>query len=212
MEIQIPKQISSKTAMTSFKKAGHRAPSGFILVIVVIGLLSWFMVVPKYSEYKKLSSNSQKIQDEKDTLDSNLKTLENLVSILKNSKSEVEKLDEALPLRDSNVRLQQFLQDLANSSGVTVGSIGLSEQSSEPDSGDKALLNKPFSIPRSLQKVSANIYIIGTFEQLQAFLEKLETSGRIIDASSVSISANPDGNGLLDLRMLVDLYYFGPTK
>ncbi|HYV33500.1 MAG TPA: type 4a pilus biogenesis protein PilO, partial [Candidatus Limnocylindria bacterium] len=61
---------------------------------------------------------------------------------------------------------------------------------------------------RSLQKLSGTVYVIGTFSQLEAFLRKLENSGRIIDVSDLAIDPGTDGN--LNLRVSIASYYFAP--
>ena len=138
-----------------------------------------------------------------------LADLKVMIANLKSSPDKIVKLDQALPLDGNVVRLKILIDAISAGSGVVVGDISVS--SSKADAvvaGDKALLANPFGTTRTLQKLTGSIYVIGTFPQLKAFMEKLEASGRLVDVSDVSIDGASAGN--LNLRLAFTSYYLAP--
>jgi Tfp pilus assembly protein PilO len=97
---------------------------------------------------------------------------------------------------------------LAQSVGVTIGDITVAAKGDNDWAGDKALLADPFAATRSVQELSGTVYVLGNLDQLTAFLQKIESSGRIIDVSAVSVDPGPEGS--LGLRLTVDGYYLSP--
>ena len=85
----------------------------------------------------------------------------------------------------------------------------LKTHKSDVTNGDTALLADPFGKPRSLQKLNASVFVTGSFSQLEEFLKKVETSGRIMQVHGLENS--PGQQGDLGLKISLDSYYFGPT-
>lgn len=211
MALEIPKGISKNIGnLDSLKQTASRNPSvKIVLLILVIGLVSWFVVKPKMQEQAALREQLAQAQKERSSFQADVEKLQGLIGTLENSATEVAKLDEVLPLQISTVRDNQLIQVLAKSSGLTVGDINISSQGDAVVAGDKVVLQNPYQVARGLQIVSAGVYVIGNFDQIKAFLQALENNARIMDILSLKIAANQDG--LLDLKINMNLYYFGPN-
>ncbi|GEM_PF-1444736 len=209
MEIEIPKRISKNPGnLDLIKHAARSNPLVEILfLLLVVGLFSWMALRPKIYSFMELKGTLAQAQQDKDASKAELEKLTALIGVLKNSGKEVAELDEALPLEASNVRQHQLIQALARQIGLTVGDINIASQGDAIVSGNKDLLSNPYVIDRHTQKVSVGLYVIGNFQQVQAFLEALENNARIMDILSLKMSANQDG--LLDVKMNINLYYFG---
>jgi len=91
---------------------------------------------------------------------------------------------------------------------VTVGNINISSSPGGMVAGNTAVLANPYAAKRSLQTINGTIYVIGSFNQLQALLEKLETSGRLIDVNTLAIDQGSAGN--LDMSLTFKAYYLAP--
>jgi hypothetical protein len=91
---------------------------------------------------------------------------------------------------------------------VTVGNLDISGSPNGVVVGDTALLANPYGATRSLQTMDGSLYVIGSFDQLQALLKKLEISGRLIDVSSLAIEQGTAGN--LNMTVTFKAYYLAP--
>lgn len=179
-----------------------------MLLVIVVALFYWFIVQPKQESLKVLRQGLLKLQGEDKSLSSNLEKMDSLIRSLKSSPDKVAKLDEALPLDGRTPDLYLLINELARSSGVTVGDINVSGSSDAIIAGNQALLEHPFLAERAVQTLAVKVYVIGTYEQLKAFLQKLETNARVMDVVSLDMSSTQ--NGLLALDLNLNTYFFGP--
>ena len=164
------------------------------------------MVLPKKSEVAVKDSQLQKLTTQNAGITSQLNKLNELVGILQSHPQDVKELDEALPLNGKTFDLQLLLESFANQSGLAIGSINLSGNLGAIVAGNTALLADPYSATRSLQTISGEDYVIGTFPQLMDFLKKVENSDRIMQVSSLEVSG--DKNNGLALKINFEAYYF----
>jgi len=133
-----------------------------------------------------------------------------MIQTLNSSSNQVADLDQALPLDGNTVNLQILINSLAQSVGVAVTDVEVSGQPNTVVAGDKALLSDPYGATRTLQTLAGNLSVTGSFAQLQAFLQKLETSARLIDVTDLEMDAAAGGN--LSLRLGINAYYLAPSS
>ncbi len=192
-----PKPTSSRNAVVEV-----------VLLLLVCALFFWFMILPKSKVINQKQTQLVGLQQQRDDMSKEKDALDKLVTDLGKHSVEVGYLDQALPLDGKTLRLQILIDALAKSVGVTVGDISVSGQKEGPVAGDKNLLANPYGVTRSLQTLHASVYVIGTFNQLNAFLQKVETAGRIMDVTGLSMDAAPLGN--LNLKIELNSYYLAP--
>ncbi len=191
------------------KLASPNNPVVEIILLIIVGVLFfWFIILPKQSAVAEQKTQLDALKAQEVETSTNLLSLQNLVAQLNSDKQDVGYLDQAIPLRGDSINLQLLVQHLADANQVTVGSLNVAGGGNGPVAGDKALLNNPYGVPRVLQKLSGTVTVEGPFSQLKAFLLSLETSGRIIDISSISVDSSSKGN--LNLRVIFTAYYFAP--
>lgn len=179
------------------------------LLIVICALFFWFIIMPKNASIAAKKQTLSQVQSEENQINQSLTQLQSLVKTLQSNTTQVSELDQALPLSANSVELEILLNNLAQSVGVTVGNISASSATpNNPVSGDTALLANPYGATRTLQKLTASVNVTGTFPQLQAFLQKVETSGRLMDITELEIDSAP--NNALSLRVGIDAYYLAP--
>lgn len=179
-----------------------------VLLIVVIGLFLWFIVQPKKAELASQNEILSELQQEEAELSSNLTKLENLVEKLKANPKAVSQLDEALPLTNNTTRIHLLLEELASASGIVIGDINVIGENDAVVAGDTELLADPFAASRTLKVFNTGISLIGTYEQLVSFMQKIENNARIMEIVSLEFAGTDEG--FLDLKLTLDIYYFAP--
>lgn len=198
INIGLPPQI--KSSRNSLFEVG--------LLVIVCALFAWFILLPKKAQVAEKNSEKAKIEDQQSKMAESLKILNLRIQELDSHKQEIANLDDALPLKGKTTYLQILIQSLADSAGVTVGDITISGKGDAVAAGDTELLKNPYGAVRTLQKLSGTVSVIGSFVQLESFLKKIETSGRIMQISGIDIAAGQDNN--LNLKVSLDAYYLAP--
>lgn len=178
-----------------------------VLLVLVCALFIWFIIMPKRSEISGKQATLEQLTAQEETVKSQSAKLKSLIKQLADNKDKEILLDKALPLAYNGPQLESLITNLANSVNVKVANLGLSGVSNTVDSGNKNLLSNPYSQPRTLQKVTGTVVVLGNFSQLQAFLQKLETSGRLMNITGLEMDSASNGN--LNLRINLLTYIFG---
>lgn len=209
MAIDITQKINKDWGgLNQFRRTGRRNPVfEIVLLLLVLALFFWFVVRPKMDQLAGSQDTLAAVQQTASSLSKDLANLKALVEVLKNSPDEVAKLDEALPLENNNVRINQLITTLAKTSGVILAEINVASQNDAVVAGNKTVLQNPFGGERILRKINADVHVIGNFNQLVAFLQKLENNARIMDIRALRLGGDQDG--FLDLKINLDLYDFG---
>jgi Tfp pilus assembly protein PilO len=206
MNLNISKNISS-----SLVSPGGSARNSFIevgLLIIICVLFFWFIILPKKASKDLKQNNLNKLQDQEKTMADKLAKLQQMVVNLKSNPQALAELDEAMPLEANVTRLQVLVNYLAQSVNVSVGDISLYGKADAVVAGNKALLNNPYGATRTLQKISGSVYVVGNFNQLQSFLEKIEKDGRILEITDLNMDGASNGN--LNLKIGLNAYYLAP--
>ncbi len=177
------------------------------LLIIVSSIFGWFIILPKKADVETQKAHLLVVREEESQTSVKLATLRKLVATLEANQSKVSDLDDAIPLDGNTINLRFLIESLAKSVGATIGDISLASRSGL-SAGDKKLLANFYGTNRTLQKIGGSIYVIGSFEQLQAFLQKLETSGRIIDVTDLGLDSGSEQG--LNMRLSITSYYLSP--
>lgn len=196
--------------MPKVPKSAQNALVEVVLLIVVCGLFTWFIILPKKAEISAKNASLAKVVEQESTVSGDLAKLQSMIQTLNSSSNQVADLDQALPLDGNTVNLQILINSLAQSVGVAVTDVEVSGQPNTVVAGDKALLSDPYGATRTLQTLAGNLSVTGSFAQLQAFLQKLETSARLIDVTDLEMDAAAGGN--LSLRLGINAYYLAPSS
>ncbi len=180
-----------------------------MLLIIVSGLFYWFMILPKATHLKEQNDLLAKTTEEKAKISKTVDDLKKMVGQLTTYKKEIAELDEAVPLDAMVLRFRVLLENLSESVGLSVSTVNVSNNSSEPWAGNKELIANPYGVSRSMQRLSGSISVVGTYDQVIALLEKIQTSGRVININSVSIDSSENGN--LSVVLALDAFYLAPN-
>lgn len=178
-----------------------------VLLLIVCVLFVWFIILPKKSVVQEKQDALIKLQEQSAKVKTQVATLQKLVKNLEGKKDDISLIDKALPLSLNMPQVEIMLTNMARSVNVTLGNIGLSGKPNTVASGDKQLLAAPFKPARTVQKMAGSISVVGNFNQLKTFIEKLESSGRLINISEIQMDSASEGQ--LNLRISISIYYFG---
>ena len=189
-------------------KSSNNTLFSVVLLLVVCGLFGFFIILPKKSAVAAKQSQLQQLKSQEALITTQAAQLNGLIASLQNHSQDVKELDASLPLNGKTFDLQLLLESLANESGVTVGSINLSGNGNEVLAGDTSLLEDPYSASRTLQTITGEVYVIGSFPQLLGFLQKIENSDRIMQVTSLEISSDDNNGSSLSLKIDLNAYYF----
>lgn len=188
------------------KSPGSLLELGAFIIIAI--LFFWFIVGPKRSLIAAGQAQVQTLTQESEKFADQQNKIQNLVKQLTQSSKEISELDESLPLHPRTTWLYLLVENLANSSGITIGNLTVANAEEEIMAAETGVWDKPYGVQRTLKKATVNLGVTGTFSQLQAFLKKLEDNGRIMNVKALDISASADE--LLDFRLTLEAYYFTP--
>ena len=179
-------------------------------LLIAIGVLFWFfMVLPKQTAVFAAQKQLEDLNTEAGKISTTADLLRQRVSELDSDKDKISKLDQALPLSDTLPRLQMLVTQLAEQAAVTVGSLSISGQGGDNVvAGNKTLLANPYGATRSLKTYFIAMTVSGSYDQLMLFLHTLENSGRIMEISSMNISAA--NSSMLNLQINFSTYNLAP--
>jgi Tfp pilus assembly protein PilO len=178
------------------------------LLLVICGLFTWFIILPKRAEISQKQSALQDVTTKESGIADKVKALDAKISSLENSSDKIRQLDEALPLDGDVIKPRLLLEKMASDANVTVGNISVTAKPGSVAAGNTDLLAHPYDTTRSLQTLSAAVYVLGSFQQLQTFLQEVEQSGRLMNVSGLAIAQ--DSQGQLSMKLTMDIYYLAP--
>lgn len=177
-----------------------------ILLVIVSGLLYWFIISPKITKLNALTVRSNELSADFASLEDNERKFNKAVAEMKAHPEEIADLDEALPLDNRVTKLHLALESLTESSGMTVGDVSVAYKTDAIISGNKEQLTSPFKGTRKLQKMTTALDVTGTYDQFQGLLQKLEQSGRILTITSVEVT--PTADQLLNFKITLEAFYY----
>jgi Tfp pilus assembly protein PilO len=177
-----------------------------VLFLVLTGLLYWLVVKPKAADLGLKKDQLAQLEKDQEGLGQSINTMQLLIRDMKSQTQEVDKLDEALPLQSSTLRLNLLVKTLANSAGVIVRDVNFVSSGNALAAGNMALLAQPFAVTRSLKSTQGSVTVTGSYNNLQAFLKKVEGNSRIMDIQDMEISGIDKDTLNLKLDLLTYSY------
>ncbi len=201
---------ATPSPMASIKQLRDKGSFFELVVIVLVGILFFiFIVRPKQNQLNTLKAQVLALSDTFNQLEIQEEQLENLVNQLEASSLEIAKLDQSLPLHARTTWVYLLLEELINSTGMSLGGLNVDSGEKNPIAGNRALMADPYASARELKKININLSVTGTFAQFEALLKKIENSGRLMDVKALNISqATGD---ILDYRLNMETYYYFPN-
>ncbi len=178
--------------------------SALIIVIVVVG---WFFVRPQMTVLKSAKSQLQQEQAEYQNVEKDKNDLNQLATKLKQSQIDLVLVDEALPLHNRPTQLEVLLDTLITATGMSATDLSLRQEEDSIAAGDKALLSNPYGANRKAQTTTVDLSVNGNIDQFKNLLQLIETNGRIIDVTGMSMI---NGSELTEFKLKLKAYNYVP--
>jgi len=161
----------------------------------VILLLLFFLVLPKYHEFKNLQL---KLGEKLAEFNAEYEYFSEITKIhydIESKKDSVEKIDDALPADSNFGRLVYFFQKKSMENGLIITSLFL----------NKAPL---IGVGSDVKEIAFSLNLLGSYSSLQDFIVSLEKSSRLFDVTSISFSYGGADNSLYSFNLEVKTYSY----
>lgn len=158
-----------------------------VLLLIVLGLLSWFVVKPKLASTMANRTELKAAKARMDKVEADQQELNRLITAMKASSEDIALVDEALPLTGRVSKAYTLLNSLVQFSGMSLTLLNADDTSKVVAAGDKDELQNPYKPGRKLHTVTMTVSVSGNMEQFKSLLELIETNGRVLDVDTVNI-------------------------
>jgi len=163
----------------------------FFVLLLIIG---WFIIWPKFNEQADLKQSIEIKQIELTYKEQYIEKLEGIQSKLDASEGQISKIESALPSENSAPSVYKFVEESASSAGLVLNSIS-------------PFAENPSQINTRLSETSFSLDLSGSYSALKAFLSTLEKSARLFDMNSVSLSST-QGEGAFNFLLSVRAFNY----
>ena len=169
---------------------------------VIIALLAWFLVLPKYQTLKSLQLSVERKQSELHYGEEYLADLQTLSNELDQEQENLSKIDSALPAESSFPSLFSFLQKSVSENGLVLDAINFNFPSST--SGSKTTGSEVAgsgtqetseelsseTLSSEIKEIHFSLSVSGSYSAFKNFLYCLEKSARFWEPVSFSFSSS----------------------
>lgn len=199
---------------------------GILFLLVFIGASWYFLLAPRLAEPAVLQETAEEAAIQKQALEAQIATLERRENYLDEAEEAAQQLESRFPWQPDVPTLIQQVQEAAIRSGMSVAQVisvvpgkPTSEGITIPDQGGGSA-PAPDSGPTeggeegaeggapatpapatpaepAMARMSVNITVLGTYEQVSEFLAQLRQSNRVIIVDKVSMTTAAAADGSL---------------
>lgn len=154
-------------------------PIATAVIFFIILILMFFLVVPKYNEFKEFQAE---LGEKKAEFNSKYEYFSEITEVfyeLENRKDAVKIIDDGLPNEPSFGRLAYYFQKKAMENGLVIKDLLLAKYSPQSPGSD-------------MKEIVFSINISGSYSALKNFIVSLEKSARLFEIASISFSSSVD--------------------
>jgi len=152
-------------------------PITIAVTLFIILLLIFFLVVPKYHQFKELQ---QKIGEEQAAFDAKFAYYSEVAKVyeqLQAKKDIVDKIDSAIPSNVAYGPLVYFFQKKAMENGMIARGLFLTKSG-------------PVNPDSDLKEIGFSLDVLGSYSALKSFLASLEKSSRLFEVANISFGSS----------------------
>ncbi|TAK89201.1 hypothetical protein EPO04_03840 [Patescibacteria group bacterium] len=164
---------------------------GLLVVIIAAGAYGYYYVSQEL--YRDTATLSQRLADEQ-IVDKKLDTLTQLQQQYRQLEPTITKVYDALPVEKQQSRLALQLREIAGVSGMTLDSLTFSPSTVPGPTSQTVKVGDILAVPVTFQ-------LIGTYDQLQRFLQLQENLGRYTNVTSLNISSGTSKSLTFDVTL-----------
>ncbi len=179
-----------------------KTTTAFIFILIAIGLFYTF-IRPHYekvkaiqiqaNQYSEVLENVQELSKKRDEL---------LLKYNALPKTEVERINKALPNNVDTVKLALDFDSIASKYGISIKNIRINQRVLDVGSNIGAIAVSPTNL---YQTVTVNFSFVSNYDNFRKFIRDIESSLRIIDVRSIGFSATD--SGLNEYTLSIDTYW-----
>jgi Tfp pilus assembly protein PilO len=157
---------------------------------VIIGLLVWFLVLPKYQTLESLQSDVNQKELELSYGEQYSAGLQEISSQLDLYQKGISKIDSALPAESSLPSLFDFLQKSASENGLLLNAINFNFHSETETAfpSETAAKQTSRALSSGIKEIHFSLSVSGSYSAFKNFLYCLEKSARFWEPVSFSFS------------------------
>ncbi|MEK7564631.1 MAG: type 4a pilus biogenesis protein PilO [Patescibacteria group bacterium] len=182
--------------------------SKLIINSIVFGmffLAIWFVLAPAWSDVfalrKEVGLKKTSIELEKKIVEK----LNSINQVLDTQKSNVERLEQAIPSSEFKPELISIMESLANQNGLSLTSVNIELPI---ESGSVSNRRGSTAPKESIGKLLVSINASGTYSSFKSWLEAVQKSLRILDINKITFSINnkktTDGKEIVNIDPVID--------
>lgn len=166
----------------------------FLINLVIFAglfLVGWLVLWPTWSGVSEVRSE---ISTKQGTVDLEKQVVEKLNSInqvLDTQKSNVERLEQAIPTAELRPEILSIMENMANQNGLSMSSVSID---TPPEDMSAARGGRAAATATSLKKVSVGVKVTGTYGSFKSWLSAIEKNLRITDITKISFSISERKN------------------
>ena len=205
MDIRVTNQLVPVTSRTSFTGSVFEV----IFLIIVIIVAYFYLVSPKQTQFSDLKNKLTDVKKRQESIKSQKIAFDKLVQDLEDETEGVEALDQTLPIDSKPSKIYVLLENLMQRQGLTTGSVSVDADSQQIVAGHTETGGQALDSEHKVQPVPLTVSATGTIDQLNGFLQFVETSTRLLEV--VSLDVNQGQADQLVFRIGMRAYFYGET-
>ncbi len=153
-----------------------------VILLISILVIGTFLIWPKYQDLRSLQLEIGKKRVELQYKEKHISNLQEVSEELKKYKTELSKIDSALPFNPSLPSLFNFLQKASSQNGLIFRNV---------DSFSMTTPKEKPTVPTQpgIKEISLNLGVSGSYSAFRNFLSTLEKSARLIKIENISFSS-----------------------
>ena len=162
-----------------------------LLIVLMLGIISWFLLWPAIQD---ISKSSQSLNDWQAKLADAQAAKNNLASLqdkYRSLQNKIDQLDQALPAQKDLPGLLVQIDSLAAQSGLVLNSVNFTSLS--PASSDNGIASVQASSALAMKTMKVSLTLSGNYTGLKNFLVALENNLRLSDVNSTSLTVESAG-------------------
>ncbi len=118
-----------------------------------------------------------------------------------------ERLNVILPNSSSYDEMVRVLSLSASNAGLTVQKVENKSSALQSSVNGARARGEKINIPAGVTPIAAEIDVIGTYQQLRAFLSNLEKSPRLTDVTKISSKSSETQSDLITSKLIIQSYF-----
>jgi Tfp pilus assembly protein PilO len=165
-------------------------PLMLILFFVLVLVIGWIIIWPKFNDYSGLKQSIEIKEIELRYKEEYIEKLQGIKDKLDESGVQISKIASALPSENSAPSVYKFIEETASGAGLVLNDISPFQED-------------PSQINTRLKETSFSLSLSGSYSALKVFLSVLERSARLFDMNSMSLNTIEEGESfdfLLNVR------------